>query len=244
MATVRLDCPYSISGKQSMFRALLASLLCLIVVAGCGETTHPVRQEAMAPPADEPESVEKGEATTATPSREEKPSLPPGHPPMSAMQGGMPAMPPARKELKVKAPEAWKVVQPKSGMIQAEFALPKADGDENDGRLTLMMAGGTVDMNVERWRGQFEELEDKPVEELDVAGTKVSLVDLSGTFNERRGMMGPVTKRPGYRMLAAIIATPDGMLFVKGYGPKNTMAKYAEDFRAFVESLAAPAEKE
>lgn len=228
-----------------MFRALLASLLCLIVVAGCGETRHPVRHETMAPPAVEPENAENAEATTSAPGREEKPSLPPGHPPMSAMQGGMPAMPAApRGELKVKAPESWKVMQPKSSMIQAEFALPKVDGDENDGRLTVMMAGGTVDMNLQRWRGQFEELEDKPVEEFDVAGTKVSLVDLSGTFNEQRGMMGPVTKRPGYRMLAAIVAMPDGMLFVKGYGPKNTMAKYADDFRSFVESLAAPAEKE
>ncbi len=226
-----------------MSRALVASLLCLIVAVGCGETRHPVRQETMAPPAVEPKDAENPQATSPAPDREDKPSLPPGHPPMSAMQGGMPAIPAADRELKVKAPEAWKVVQPRSSMIQAEFALPKADGDENDGRLTLMMAGGTVDMNVRRWQGQFEELEDKPVEEIDVAGTKVSLVDLSGTFNEQRGMMGPVTKRPSYRMLAAIIPMPDGMLFVKGYGPEKTMAKYADDFRGFVESLAAPAEK-
>ena len=225
-----------------MFRPLLAMSLCLTVVAGCGETRHPVRQEMMAPSAPDVEASESADPTESLAGSGEKPSLPPGHPPMSAMQGGMPGMSAARGELKVTAPQAWTVVQPRSSMIQAEFALPKVDGDEDNGRLTVMTAGGSIDANVQRWRGQFEELEDKPVEEIDVSGTKVTLVDLAGTFNEQRGMMGPVTKRPGYRMLAAIIARPDGMVFVKGYGPKNTMAKYTDDFRAFVESLAASPE--
>lgn len=150
----------------------------------------------------------------------------------------------APRDLEIEAPKGWRVVQPTSRMIQAEFALPKADGDDQDGRLTIMMAGGTIDANVQRWRGQFEDLDAKPVEEIDVSGTKVTLVDFSGTYNEMRGMMGPVTKRPGYRMLAAIIPKPGGLLFVKGYGPKNTMAKNADAFRAFVESLAAPSSKE
>ena len=164
---------------------------------------------------------------------------------MSAMPGGMPAMSmsAAGRGLKVTAPEEWVVVQPKVSMIQAEFALPKVEGDENDGRLTVMAAGGSVKMNVDRWRSQFADLKDKPTEEIDVSGTKVTLVDLSGTFNEQRGM-GPVTQRPAYRMLAAILETPDGLLFVKGYGPENTMAKYAEDFRPFVESLASPSGQE
>lgn len=150
-----------------------------------------------------------------------------------------PATPPAEQKLPV--PESWVPVQPASRMIQAEFALPKAEGDENDGRLTIMMAGGTVDANVKRWRGQFEDLEEKPLETLDLSGMKTTLVDFSGTFNESRGMMGPVTKRPGYRMLGAIMEVPSGgMLFVKAYGPKNTMAAHAKEFRKFVESLAAP----
>ena len=215
-----------------MFRDVLASLLCLIVLAGCGETQHPVRQETLAPPVDEPE--ETGDEVAAGPSGpvEDGPSLAPGHPPM-------PPMAPARVEMKVTAPEGWKAVQPRSRMIQAEFALPKAENDEADGRLTVTVAGGSIEANVDRWRGQFEDLEEKPVEEIDVSGTKVTLVDFSGTYNERRGMMGPVTPRSGYRMLGAIIALPDEMVFVKGYGPQATMAQYVEDFRAFVESLAS-----
>ena len=63
------------------------------------------------------------------------------------------------------------------------------------------------------------DLEEKPVEEVDVSGTKVAFIDFSGTYNEMRGMMGPVTKRPGYRMLAAIITTPDGNVVRQGVRP-------------------------
>ncbi|NLS92491.1 MAG: hypothetical protein GXX96_10045 [Planctomycetaceae bacterium] len=176
--------------------------------------------------------------------RGEEPSLPPGHPPVSAAEGGMPSAPPASNSLQLKVPDGWKAVEPRDGIIRAdlEFALPKAEGDKDDGRLTVMAARGSIEMNIERWRGQFEDLEDKPVEQLDLSGTKVTLVDFSGTYNEQQAMMGPVVKRPGYRMLAAIIEKPEGMLFVKGYGPVNTMAAHADEFRAFVESLATSAE--
>ena len=133
----------------------------------------------------------------------------------------------------------WLPVEPRSVLIQAEFALPKTEGDDRDGRLTVMKAGGTIEANIERWRHQFEQLTEKPVEEIDVSGTKVTLVDFSGTYKEFRGMRGPVIKRSGYRMLAAIISKPEGLWFVKGYGPEKTMARHADTFRAWVKSRAA-----
>lgn len=133
----------------------------------------------------------------------------------------------------------WVAVEPRSALIQAEFTLPKAEGDERNGRLTVLKAGGTVAANIERWRHQFEELKEKPVEELHVSGTKVTLVDLSGTYKEYRGVRQPVIKRTGYRMLGAIISKPDGLWFVKGYGPEKTMARHADAFRAWVKARAA-----
>ncbi len=224
-----------------MFRLLLAFSLIMVLVTGCGETRHPVRQDTLAPAA--PEDLEGAGDSTATVDGGIAPALPGGHPPLPAIESQDPARPPVGADLGVTPPEGWVVVEPASSMIQAEFALPKADGDQSDGRLTVMRAGGSIDANVERWRKQFEELEEKPIEELDVSGVKVTLVDLSGTFNEQRGMMmGPATKRPGYQMLGAIIQDPEGMLFVKAYGPKNTMAKHAAPFHSFVKSLATPSE--
>ncbi len=162
----------------------------------------------------------------------------------NVMPQGIPDTARRGREPKITAPEGWDVVQPRIAMLQAEFALPKAEGDERNGRLTVMRAGGSIEANIQRWRGQFEELEDKPVEEIDVSGIKVTLVDFSGTYREQRGIMGPVAERPGYRMSAAIISTPEGLLFVKGYGPAKTMARHGDTFRTFVESLALSGEKE
>lgn len=141
-------------------------------------------------------------------------------------------------------PEGWRVVKPRSIVIQAEFALPKAEGDDRDGRLTVVKAGGSVDANIERWRHQFEELKEKPVEEIDVSGTEVTVVDCGGTYKERQVGGRAVARRPGYRMLGAILSKPDGLWFVKGYGPEKTMARHEETFRAFVETLAATGGKE
>lgn len=133
----------------------------------------------------------------------------------------------------------WLSVRPRSVVIEAEFALAKAEGDERDGRLTVVKAGGTIAANIERWRYQFEQLKEKPVEEIDVSGTKVTLVDLSGTYKEYGGIGKSVIKRTGYRMLGAIISKPDGLWFVKGYGPEKTMPRHVDAFRAWVKSRAA-----
>jgi hypothetical protein len=49
---------------------------------------------------------------------------------------------------------------------------------------------------------------------------------------------GKVIDRPDYRMLAAIIETPDaGSHFIKFYGPATTVAKEADGFRKMVEGM-------
>ena len=61
------------------------------------------------------------------------------------------------------------------------------------GRLTIMQAGGSIEANVDRWIGQFKQPDGKPsreaakIEKKEYDGLAVHLVDLSGTFAERRG---------------------------------------------------------
>jgi len=145
--------------------------------------------------------------------------------------------------LKLKAPEAWLPKSPTSSIIQSELAVPAVEGDDADGRVTVMAAGGSVEANVDRWIGQFTQPDGSDtkqiakVETIEVAGLPVHLVDISGTYRDARGMMGPVVERPGYRMLAAIIETPEANWFVKFYGPEKTVTKSAEAFRAMIEGL-------
>src|SRR5687768_17443978 len=58
-------------------------------------------------------------------------------------------------DLILTAPAKWERVKAASPIIMAEFKLPRAEGDDVDGRLTVMAAGGTIDANVDRWRAQF-----------------------------------------------------------------------------------------
>lgn len=155
----------------------------------------------------------------------------------------------------LRAPEGWKRVQPKSGIVETEFAIPSegtaADGSPlQPGRMTVMGAGGTVEANIDRWYGQFTQpdgaaTKDKATtKKVELAGCKVTLVDIPGTYKDSPGgpfAGGAAVDRPDYRMLAAIVETPDrrGNYFLKFYGPAKTVAAHTDGFRAMVEGMVA-----
>lgn len=158
----------------------------------------------------------------------------------------------ARGGFSLEAPEGWERVQPKSQIVETEFSIPTeakgADGKPLPaGRMTVMGAGGTVDANIDRWYGQFTQPDGKPTKEkattkkIDVAGCKVTLVDIPGTYKDSPGgpfAGGQVVERPDYRMLAAIVETGDrGNHFLKFYGPAATVGKHAAGFQKMVEGM-------
>lgn len=156
--------------------------------------------------------------------------------------------------LSLRAPEGWRRVQPKSGIVETEFSVPagNAAGDAaagQQGRMTVMGAGGTVQANIDRWYGQFCQPDGSATRDrattkkLQVAGCAVTFVDIPGTYRDMPGgpfAGGQAVERPGYRMLAAIVEVPDrGNHFLKFYGPADTVAKHAEGFRRMVEGMVA-----
>ena len=150
----------------------------------------------------------------------------------------------------LEAPAGWKRVQPKSGIVETEFAIPSA-GDLPPGRMTVMGAGGSVQANVERWYGQFAQPDGSATKDkattkaIKLAGSTVTMVDVSGTYKDMPGgpfAGGKTIERPDYRMLAAIIETAEsGSFFLKFYGPAATVAKEADGFRKMVEGLVPAA---
>ena len=149
------------------------------------------------------------------------------------------------------APADWKRMPPKSRIVETEFEIPGA-GEAAAGRMTVMGAGGTVAANIDRWCGQFSQpdgsdTKDKTTtKKLTLAGCAVTLVDIPGTYKDMPGgpfAGGPAVERPNYRMLAAVIETPDaGNYFLKFYGPAATVAEHADGFRKMIEGLV-PATK-
>lgn len=136
------------------------------------------------------------------------------------------------------APADWKRIEPGSTFVAAEFLLPRSEGDDQDGRLTVSAAGGSVEANIERWKSQFDPLiEEKTTQTIEVAGKSITVVDLSGDFNDSRGPFAPPVKRSDYRMIAAIIPGEGQSYFVKATGPKNSMAAYSNSIREFIRSI-------
>jgi hypothetical protein len=150
----------------------------------------------------------------------------------------------ADDNLKFSASGTWKSVKPKSNMLEVELKIPRVGDDDRDGRLTIMGAGGSIEANIVRWEGQFIQPDGSPTSEKskstekEVAGQKVNMVDISGTFMDGAPFSGQKIERESYRMLAAIVQTEKhGNYFVKFYGPKATVDANAKHFKAMIQSL-------
>jgi hypothetical protein len=200
----------------------------VLMLAGCSGSYEPAKREAA--PADS--------AVTAAPAETPPPITNP-HAALTAAVAAEDLGPDVTVgAIQLKGPDGWTRKQARSQFVAAEFALPKAEGDESDGRLTLSLAGGSVEENVKRWRGQFGGKPEKDSQqELDIAGFKVTVVDFIGTFADQPGPFAPAVERPGYRMLAAIVPVGGQLHFIKAYGPQKTMADQEDAFHAFLQTL-------
>ncbi len=168
-------------------------------------------------------------------------SLPPGHPAIGSTPPMMGQGDGDVTPLKFDAPPQWTSQTPSSAMRKAQFLLPRASGDGEDGQMIVFQfgkgQGGAVEMNIDRWIGMFSTPDGKPVdkdavkrETHDVGGLKVTTIDITGRFTD--AMMGVSTgaAKTNYRMLSAIVETPDGPWFFKGVGPEATMKSHHDEF--------------
>lgn len=141
------------------------------------------------------------------------------------------------------APAGWIKKEPKfRGIALYEFAVPKAEGDAAEGRVTVGQAGGDMEANQQRWLGQFAQPDGSKTanrakhREKDVAGAKVHMLDVSGTYVAPPFSGGG--KFPDYRMLAAIVVTPKhGSWYVRLYGPEKTVAQQVENIDKMIDGL-------
>jgi hypothetical protein len=129
-------------------------------------------------------------------------------------------------------------------MRVAEFVVPRAAGDAEDGELIVYFfggGGGSVEANIQRWVGQFQQPNGKDVSSrttFNVGALKVTAVDVSGTYvAELRPGATERHNQPDFRMRAAVIETPKGPYFIKFTGPANTVKQASSTFDQFMKSL-------
>jgi hypothetical protein len=151
-------------------------------------------------------------------------------------------------ELRYKVPEGWTVEKPTSEMRFAQYKLPKAAGDGEDGLLIVYYfgkgQGGTPEANIERWINQVKQpngsaSNDKAkIEKQTVNGLQVTTLDLLGNYSG--GMSAdsaPQDSKSIYRLRGAIIETPKGSYFAKLTGPEKTVAHWDRTFNDYIHSF-------
>jgi hypothetical protein len=181
----------------------------------------------------EPETQSENEQTSAAPGR----AIVSSH----SAAGGEKLIGP----FMVVVPAGWVEQTPTSSMRKAQFSLPRVEGDSEDAELVAFYfgqgQGGSVEANIDRWIGQISQPDGSSSKEKaktnsrEVAGKKVTLVDVSGTYSNT--MMSNTSPRPGYRMLAAVIETGEGPWFFKLVGPEKTVTKWSGSFDQFISNL-------
>ena len=146
--------------------------------------------------------------------------------------------------LALRVPAEWESKPPANSMRVAQWVLP---GPGGDGELvvTRFAGPGGVEMNVQRWKGQFEAPEGASIDELTTVKTleagalKTTLVDISGRFiaavvpggDERHD-------EADYRMLAAIVEGHGDPYYFKAVGPRRTLDLWAPAYEAMIASFA------
>ena len=218
---------------MSKFILLLVCLSCACVV-GCEDKPGSVQKAAQKSSKEKEKEADPAEAEDAPPQSE---------PPLEEM--------PARGETTAESqeltleesgvsfvlPAGWKRVKPETNIVEAEFELPRAEGDEYDGRLTLMSSGGQVSetMAVRKSEFKFDEGEAPLEEKIEISGIESTLLDLRGEWK------GPsfrqIEPRADYRMLLVIVPFSERTAFyAKLTGPRATIAAHEEEFLDFLKT--------
>jgi hypothetical protein len=163
--------------------------------------------------------------------------LPPGHPAI----GGA-AAPADREEdeppaIDWKVPAKWSELPNPNTMRLATYHVPAAAGAPDEASVTVARAGGSVEANLQRWSGQFVDAGSGKRTEKTVKGLKVSLIELSGTFQP--GGMGAEGEGPhrGYSLRGAVVETEEGAYFFKLTGPSASVRAARADFDSMIDSI-------
>ncbi len=137
-------------------------------------------------------------------------------------------------------PPGW-TAQPPRQMRVATYAIPpKAGGEPGECGVFYFgqRQGGSAAENIERWGTQFEGAPPPATAVETVDGMRVHRAQTSGTYLSPGGpMMQSQGKKPGYRLMGAIVEGPEGLVFFKCTGPAAAISAAQPAFDSLVRSL-------
>jgi hypothetical protein len=127
-------------------------------------------------------------------------------------------------------------------MRAAEYLVPRASGDTDDGECIVITfgpgQGGGIDENINRWVTQFAGATGTKRTSRQVGGMKVSRVETVGTYTAMRmpGASADPASHANWRLLGAIVEAPSGLWFFKVTGPDATVKAAASQFDSMIDS--------
>jgi hypothetical protein len=120
-------------------------------------------------------------------------------------------------------PKRW-TLQPEKPMRAATYAVPATSAGVEGGDCAVFK--------------QFEDGAKSSRTEKEVGGLKITRVEIDGTYLSPGGMMMESTgKKENYRLLGGIVNGPEGFVFFKFTGPKETVEASAGEFDAMLGSV-------
>ncbi|HEV3166706.1 MAG TPA: hypothetical protein VGZ22_21955 [Isosphaeraceae bacterium] len=149
------------------------------------------------------------------------------------------------KGLSFDVPKTWKSSTPSSSMRAAQLNVDPAEGDTEPAELVLFVfpgGAGGVDANVKRWQEQFKDKDGKPPkvtrETRKGKNTDVTYVEVAGRYVAAVRPGSPQTlNKPDFRLMGAIVETPDSGYFLKMVGPEKTMKAAKPAFDNLIASI-------
>jgi len=131
-------------------------------------------------------------------------------------------------------------------MRAATYTIPPAVGDTASGECVVFFfgagQGGSVQANLDRWKGQLVAPNGKPtvakIAKRTIHGLHVTTIDASGNYTGMGGPMAPSKSvQNNYRLLGAIFEGPGGNVFIKFTGPAKTIAASQAAFEQLLNSF-------
>ena len=143
-------------------------------------------------------------------------------------------------------PKAWLAEKPSSAMRAAQYRVLGADPDDAAEFVVFYFGpnqGGTIEDNITRWASQFSTAEGGRVEPVvkrsKVRDFAVTTAELRGSYARNVGVGQQGEAKPNQALLAGIVETPNGNIFVQLHGPAATVDAGRDGFENFIEGIRA-----
>jgi len=142
------------------------------------------------------------------------------------------------------APAEWVPTPTATTMRLAEFTAPGSGGADAEVVAYYFgpEQGGSVEANTQRWMAQFfDEAGNHPrpaIEDVDGGVFPTTLVSLEGSYARSVGMGGTSEDAvPDQMLLAAVVETPRGNLYLQMHGSSATVRAQRDRFLSFVRTV-------